>query len=399
MGKGRGDRVVKERTPKTSRRKTTDAQARKLAAEANFLPDADVSFKSLATPWPGICLNEGCGERITPRLKSVLKGERACKFCSYKVRAISRRVDIGEAFKNARESQFTPDGPPPNSVMTPWPGTCDVCGERVQPRLSWLRRENRSGVACKACADRESGERKRAKVAEAAFEEMVAAGARPVSREFPGAKAAWESVCLNSDCGKVIFPNLARIRRRQSRACTICAAKESMDRHRKGRHGETAAYMISKGFTPLETYPGANAPWKCRCNCGAIARVAYGNVTQGQRGCRSCCDHGYRPVKPGYIYLMTRTGEQQVGISNVPKKRLATHHRNGWRLLDLSDAMPGQDAWDIEFAVKQWLKMNAYALPGGQEVWSTASFEVDKLQQLFRMAGVEEGPNAVTPPP
>lgn len=35
---------------------------------------------------------------------------------------------------------------------------------------------------------------------------------------------------------------------------------------------------------------------------------------------------------PGYLYLMERPGEQQVGISNHPDRRLYIHDLEGWKL-------------------------------------------------------------------
>lgn len=47
--------------------------------------------------------------------------------------------------------------------------------------------------------------------------------------------------------------------------------------------------MVDHGLAPLETYPGAQAPWLCQCmRCGQDVRPRYNNIKQGWGGCRDC---------------------------------------------------------------------------------------------------------------
>ncbi len=51
-----------------------------------------------------------------------------------------------------------------------------------------------------------------------------------------------------------------------------------------------AKEMIAKGVIPLESYPGSNKPWKCKCAlCGAIVHPRYYTVVKGGNGgCNFC---------------------------------------------------------------------------------------------------------------
>jgi hypothetical protein len=51
---------------------------------------------------------------------------------------------------------------------------------------------------------------------------------------------------------------------------------------------EARAVMLAANFEPLVKYPGANAPWKCRCKvCKQIVTPHYASIKNG-RGCGVC---------------------------------------------------------------------------------------------------------------
>ena len=51
---------------------------------------------------------------------------------------------------------------------------------------------------------------------------------------------------------------------------------------------ETVPVMEAAGLEPLEPYPGADVPWRCRCrSCGSDVAPRYNGVRQG-RGCQVC---------------------------------------------------------------------------------------------------------------
>ncbi len=101
--------------------------------------------------------------------------------------------------------------------------------------------------------------------------------------------------------------------------------------------------------------------------------------------CRTCGTYGYKTREPGYIYLMERHAEQQVGITNEPEVRLKHHQGQRWVLLDIMGPMPGQDALDLENAVKKLIGDRHIVLPRTRENWCTADLHVATLGELLAL--------------
>lgn len=70
--------------------------------------------------------------------------------------------------------------------------------------------------------------------------------------------------------------------------------------------GEAVAAMRDKDFEPLEPYPGNNRPWRCRCTkCGHEVAPTYTTVRKGH-GCAYCA--GQRVDPADALLLMVRAG-------------------------------------------------------------------------------------------
>ena len=78
------------------------------------------------------------------------------------------------------------------------------------------------------------------------------------------------------------------------------------------------------------------------CEKGHTWKASVANRTRLGSGCPECAEHGYKKSLNGYLYLMRRYGEQQIGITNVPKRRLETHGTQGWQLIELSGPFSGE---------------------------------------------------------
>lgn len=153
-------------------------------------------------------------------------------------------------------------------------------------------------------------------------------------------------------------------------------------------HPHLAAELV--GTHPSTVFAGTHTrlTWKC-ADCGNTWGAAGYSRLSGS-GCPNCAPYGFNPSKPAYLYLMSRHGEQQIGITVNIKQRQRQHARHGWTLLDYVGPMPGQDAYELELAVKAWLKDNPGTLPGTTENWSTAQLEVADLQELFDTSRASE---------
>jgi hypothetical protein len=90
----------------------------------------------------------------------------------------------------------------------------------------------------------------------------------------------------------------------------------------------------------------------------------------------------------------------QIGITNVPNKRLKSHKRLGWKMLELRGPMDGHLTQQWETAILRMLKAKGADLSnstiagkfdGYSEAWSKSTFEVNSIRELMRMTDEFEG--------
>ena len=79
---------------------------------------------------------------------------------------------------------------------------------------------------------------------------------------------------------------------------------------------------------------------------------------------------------------------QQIGITNRPEQRLATHRRNGWEVHDLRGPMDGFLARALERDVlallrKKGIRKAADRFDGHTESWSSTVFSCMLLSELI----------------
>jgi hypothetical protein len=84
----------------------------------------------------------------------------------------------------------------------------------------------------------------------------------------------------------------------------------------------------------------------------------------------------------------------QIGITNFPDKRLSTHRKLGWELLELRGPMDGHLAQQWETAILRMLKAKGADLSnaeiagkfdGYSEAWSKSTFEVKSIKELMQL--------------
>jgi hypothetical protein len=89
------------------------------------------------------------------------------------------------------------------------------------------------------------------------------------------------------------------------------------------------------------------------------------------------------------MYLMERNDDQQIGITNAPKTRLATHKRSGWLLVEILGPSDGAKVLSAESAIKQWLKGNSLQIEGTRENWKKTDLVVASLAEIALLAGLD----------
>ena len=114
---------------------------------------------------------------------------------------------------------------------------------------------------------------------------MREAGCTPLV-PYPGSAVPWPSV--HEPCGRAIAPNYANVRKR-GRACKHCAADARGAKRRAGLAAGAVAEMRAAGFEPMEDYPGAEKPWRCRHEpCGRELTPSLNTVRANGTACREC---------------------------------------------------------------------------------------------------------------
>ena len=112
------------------------------------------------------------------------------------------------------------------------------------------------------------------------------------------------------------------------------------------------------------------------------------------RLCPTCDNrNGFRKGLPAYLYLITRPGQFQFGVTNRPEKRIHfTHKRNGWELIDFKYSLFGEPVLKAELSIKRALK--ARNIPTGKkafrekfdgwtETFQDCDLRVSSLKELF----------------
>ena len=210
-------------------------------------------------PWRSDCLQ--CGRQIAPVYSNVQRGQRACKYCA------KRGVETSEAEQVMRDAGLQPIEPYPGSG-SPWRCICTRCGADTSPRYGNIR----SGQGgCAACAGKLPD-------LDAVVAEMKRAGVTPL-QPYPGANTPWLSRCVR--CRRTVTPRLGNIRIGQG-ACKFCA-QVAVD------PDDAARRMVERQLLPLVPYPGSGEPWRCECiRCGREVSPRWDDVKAGGGGCLYC---------------------------------------------------------------------------------------------------------------
>lgn len=145
------------------------------------------------------------------------------------------------------------------------------------------------------------------------------------------------------------------------------------------------------GWDPSQVTKGCRdkKPWRCK-QCGHKWTAEVNSRTPPHSsGCSKCAPYGFDTSIDGWIYLMSRPGEQQIGITNNLKQRIDQHKKKGWTPVDEKGPFEGSDILAIEKSLKKWLKENVGVIDGTTENWTTTSMEVYSLTELKVKSGIE----------
>ena len=198
-------------------------------------------------------------------------------------------------------------------------------------------------------------------------------------------------------CNSIVYPKLNTISNNSSKTlgCAVCAGKqiEVALNHLQTTHPLIAIEAVQWDPTTVTSGSNQKKSWKCSEGHEWKARVA--ERTSGH-GCPSCAQNGFDPNKDGWLYFLYHPDWEmlQIGITNVPDDRLATHKRLGWEVLELRGPMDGHLTQKWETAILRMLRAKGAGLSnaeiagkfdGYSEAWSQSTFEVKTIQELMRL--------------
>ena len=147
------------------------------------------------------------------------------------------------------------------------------------------------------------------------------------------------------------------------------------------------------GWDPTVISAGSNKrmPWKCVEGhkwMGALSDRKAGT------GCPTCAKFGFDPNKDGYFYLLEHEEWDmlQIGITNVPDKRLQKHKRGGWTAIELRGPMDGHLTRQLETSALRALRKRGAklgkaagmgAFDGWSEAWLSSSLRVASIKEVL----------------
>lgn len=198
------------------------------------------------------------------------------------------------------------------------------------------------------------------------------------------------------------------------KGCPFCANKRlSVTNSLRINHPHLANQIdptLNPGVDPGSLIAGGHQRivWRCPTepdhtwSTSVLARISSGS------GCPKCASSGYRPDRPGYLYLAARTHrgvvQRKIGITNVPDIRRRQLRRSGWEELDLLGPIDGALARTIEQEHLRALRgagimvhenlTRADKFGGYTETWAYADYPVDTLVGVLEALDYDGlGPN------
>ena len=186
----------------------------------------------------------------------------------------------------------------------------------------------------------------------------------------------------------------------QGNGCPVCANKVILVGFNDlaTTNPDLASQMLTGDPTRVTAGSGKNFKWKCEKGHTWNADVA--NRTTGT-GCPSCAVGGFDPNIEAWLYFLIHEewDMHQIGITNYPDDRLASHRRLGWKLLELRGPMQGDVTYAWEQSILKALKENgadigntsiAGKFDGFSEAWVRNSYPVKKLKDLMDLVRASE---------
>jgi hypothetical protein len=289
-------------------------------------------YQNSAAPW--LAIHKKCGRIVSPAFSSVNAGGSGCAYCA------GSKISPEDAREFFIQRGLIPQVDYPGST-SPWESVHAQCGRTVYPKYSNV---HSGSIGCKDCATNYVNP-------EFAHEVFRNADLEPLE-PYPGSDVGWRSI--HTVCGREVNPRYGYVRLHNA-GCKYCSGKAISE-------DDAIAYLESRGFEPLESYPGSQIPWRMKhLSCGQSVSPRLNSlkyaVTDGE-GCAKCADSTFNFSKPAELYLITHQnfGSHKIGIAGATKKRVDQHKRHGWTLVQKKTFETGQEAYFVEQEILSWFR-------------------------------------------
>ncbi len=184
--------------------------------------------------------------------------------------------------------------------------------------------------------------------------------------------------------------------------CAICTGNQVLAGFNDLRtlFPEIAAQLVDSDPTTVLARTHKKYKWLCPNLHNWVATVD--SRTTGGNGCPTCANSGFDPNDKGFLYFLMHPHWEmlQIGITNVPKRRMHEHSLLGWEIIELRGPMDGHLTRSWETAILRMLKAKGADLSnekiagkfdGYSEAWSKSTFEVKSIKELMRLTEEFEG--------
>jgi hypothetical protein len=150
------------------------------------------------------------------------------------------------------------------------------------------------------------------------------------------------------------------------------------------------------GWDPTTLVAGSNKKVRFKCDQGHHWMAVINDRTYGLKGCPTCAKAGFDPNKDGWLYFLNHPDWElfQIGITNNPNKRVGTHQKSGWEIIEIRGPMDGHlcQKWETDI-LRALRKSGAHLSPadvagkfdGYSEAWTKSSYVADSIFGLMNL--------------
>ena len=178
--------------------------------------------------------------------------------------------------------------------------------------------------------------------------------------------------------------------------CPVCSGRKVLAGFNDlaTTHPEIADQAV--GWDPKTINAGSNKKLRWRCEEGHEWITQPNDRVGGGKGCPTCAKAGFDPNKDGWLYFLEHPVWElfQIGITNNPDKRVGTHLKSGWEVIEIRGAMDGHITQQWETDILRMLRKNGAELSpqsaggkfdGYSEAWSKKSFPIESIHALMEL--------------